>query len=115
MPTKHQPMMQMMYKGAPMAMMVLLLYLSANVPQIRIVKMLASWLVMVRAMIYGSESPSVFIMYTVKNGVAIFSANTQAELKVIRRTKFRSRSGRLKSRKIFSFVTYDSGSCTLAR
>jgi hypothetical protein len=51
MPTKHQARIQIIYKGAAMAMIVLLLYRSENRPHKPTAKMLQSWLIIVSTMI----------------------------------------------------------------
>ena len=60
--------------------MVLLLNLSEFLPQSLMAKMPAICPIMAKAMMYESGSSSDFIIYTVKNGVAILSENDQKEL-----------------------------------
>src|SRR5262245_12913507 len=110
MPTKHQAMMHKIYNGAPVAMIVLLLYLSAYLPHNCTVKMLHTWLMMVSPIICDRSRCIVFNRNTVKNGVARFNANTHAELNTNSRRKFAFCNGRLNRLMMLSFTRYDCGS-----
>ena len=60
-PVNAHESMQSIYTGPQMLMIVLLLYLSEYRPHILIKKMLLNWLIIVRAMIYESLNPIVFM------------------------------------------------------
>ncbi len=61
-------------------------------------------------MIQEMDSPIFFIINTTKKGVAIFIANTQAELNTSNFLKLPSRSGLCKTVSILPVVTLPNGS-----
>jgi hypothetical protein len=61
--------------GAQILIMVLLLYLSENVPQNFKENILPNFATNPRKIIHAKDNPTVFIIYTTKNGRARLVAN----------------------------------------
>src|SRR5690606_6862592 len=110
MPTKIQHRIHKILIGAARLMMLLLLYLSDNLPHSCIVRTLNTCPTTVSRMTAVIDNPKLLSRNTEKNGIARLMANTHAPLNQSSRRKLSLRKGSSRSFSRLPAVKNDCGS-----